>query len=112
MKIYFILHLPPPVHGASMMGKYIHDSHVVNNAYDCKYFNLTLAKDLQDIGKGGLRKLIDFIKQITALHKVIKAENPNLCYVTPNAKGGAYGAQNEVYNDDWVKSGLIVLCFS
>lgn len=24
----------------------------------------------------------------------------------------AYGAQNEVYNDDWVKSGLIVLCFS
>lgn len=23
-----------------------------------------------------------------------------------------YGAQNEVYNDDWVKSGLIVLCFS
>ena len=23
-----------------------------------------------------------------------------------------YGAQNEVYSDDWVKSGLIVLCFS
>lgn len=23
-----------------------------------------------------------------------------------------YGAQNEVYNDDWVKSGLIVLYFS
>ena len=25
---------------------------------------------------------------------------------------GLYGAQNEVYNDDWVKSGLIVLYFS
>lgn len=24
----------------------------------------------------------------------------------------SYGAQNEVYNDDWAKSGLIVLCFS
>lgn len=82
--------MPPPVHGASMMGKYIHDSQVVNNAFDCKYFNLTLAKDLQDIGKGGLRKLIDFIKQFTALRKVIKTENPNLCYVTPNAKGGAF----------------------
>ena len=88
--ILFILHLPPPVHGASMMGKYIHDSRVVNDAFECRYFNLTLAKDLQDIGKGGLRKLIYFIKQITALRNVIKAENPNLCYVTPNAKGGAF----------------------
>ncbi len=89
-KIVFVLHMPPPVHGASMVGKYIHDSEIVNNNFDCKYFNLTLAKDLQDIGKGGLRKLIDFIKQITALRNVIKAENPNLCYVTPNAKGGAF----------------------
>ena len=24
----------------------------------------------------------------------------------------AYGAQNEVYNDDWAENGLIVLCFS
>ena len=88
--VLFVLHLPPPVHGASMMGKYIHDSQIINNAFDCKYFNLTLAKNLQDIGKGGLRKLIDFIKQITVLRSVIKAENPNLCYVTPNAKGGAF----------------------
>ena len=28
------------------------------------------------------------------------------------AEAKLYGAQNEVYNDDWVKSGLIVLCFS
>lgn len=89
-KVFFILHLPPPVHGASMMGKYIHDSQIINNAFDCKYFNLTLAKNLQDIGKGGLRKLIDFIKQIRTLRKIVKVENPNLCYVTPNAKGGAF----------------------
>ena len=28
--ILFILHLPPPVHGAAMMGQYIHDSKVIN----------------------------------------------------------------------------------
>lgn len=89
-KVLFIMHMPPPVHGASMMGKYIHDSQIINNVFDCKYFNLTLAKNLQDIGKGGLRKLIDFIKQIRAVRKIVKAENPNLCYVTPNAKGGAF----------------------
>ena len=25
-KILFIMHMPPPVHGAAMVGKYIHDS--------------------------------------------------------------------------------------
>ena len=25
-KILFIMHMPPPVHGAAMIGKYIHDS--------------------------------------------------------------------------------------
>ena len=31
---------------------------------------------------------------------------------TPPPELWNYGAQNEVYNDDWVKSGLIVLYFS
>ena len=29
-KVLFILHMPPPVHGASMVGKYIHDSKIIN----------------------------------------------------------------------------------
>lgn len=56
-KVLFILHLPPPVHGASMVGKYIHDSETINNTFECHYLNLTLAKDINDIGKGGIRKL-------------------------------------------------------
>lgn len=84
------MHMPPPVHGASMMGKYIHDSQIINNTFECSYFNLTLARNLQDIGKGGLKKLITFIKQVRTLRKIVKAEVPNLCYVTPNAKGGAF----------------------
>lgn len=82
--------MPPPVHGASMMGKYIHDSRIINETFDCIFFNLTLAKNLQDIGKGRIRKLVDLIRQIKALHKQIKSEKPDLCYVTPNAKGGAF----------------------
>lgn len=50
-KVLFILHLPPPVHGASMVGKYIHDSETINNTFECHYLNLTLAKDINDIGK-------------------------------------------------------------
>lgn len=29
-KVLFIMHMPPPVHGAAMVGKYIHDSRLIN----------------------------------------------------------------------------------
>lgn len=90
IRILFVMHMPPPVHGASMMGKYIHDSKIINGTFDCSYLNLTLAKSLQDIGKGGIRKFWDFCKQLYKIRKVVIRNNPNLCYVTPNAKGGAF----------------------
>lgn len=84
------MHMPPPVHGAAMVGKYIHDSRVINEAFDCHYLNLTLARDLSDIGKGGVRKLADFIRQLHRIRKEVKRVKPDVCYVTPNAKGGAF----------------------
>lgn len=89
-KILLILHLPPPIHGAAMVGKYIHDSHLINETFDCQYINLALAKDLNDIGKSGWRKLITFIRLLKKIRQTIKQFKPNLCYLTPNAKGGAF----------------------
>lgn len=89
-KILFIMHMPPPVHGAAMVGKYIHDSHIINEAFDCHYFNLTLARNLSDIGKGGVRKFINFLKQLHNIRKKVQNIHPQLCYVTPNAKGTAF----------------------
>lgn len=89
-KILFIMHMPPPVHGAAMVGKYIHDSHIINEAFDCYYFNLTLARNLSDIGKGGIRKFINFLKQLHNIRKNVQNIHPQLCYVTPNAKGSAF----------------------
>ena len=84
------MHMPPPVHGAAMVGQYIHDSKIINEAFDCHYFNLTLARNLADIGKGGIRKLLDFIRQLNRIRKTVRSVGPELCYVTPNAKGGAF----------------------
>ena len=90
LKALFIMHMPPPVHGASMMGKYIHDSEAVNGAFDCHYINLATAKDLIDIGKIGVKKLVQFIKLLRNIHKEVKRWRPQLVYVTPNACGGAF----------------------
>ena len=88
--VLFILHLPPPVHGAAMMGKYIHDSAAVNSAFDCHYVNLATAKDLADIGKFGFRKIVQFVSLLKRVRKDVRRFKPALVYVTPNACGGAF----------------------
>lgn len=88
--ILFILHLPPPVHGAAMVGKYIYDSSVINEAFDCHYINLTTARDLADIGKAGMKKLTRFCVLLKQIRREVKRLRPGLVYVTPNACGGAF----------------------
>lgn len=88
--ILFILHLPPPVHGAAMMGKYIHDSELINSQFDCHYINLTTARSLQDIGRGGAKKLWRFAKLLRLIRREVRRLKPQLVYVTPNACGGAF----------------------
>ena len=89
-KILFIMHMPPPVHGAAMVGQYIHDSKLINQEFDCHYINMTTAKNLQDIGKVGMRKLLDFFKLLKKIRHGVKVIKPQLVYVTPNACGGAF----------------------
>lgn len=84
------MHMPPPVHGAAMVGKYIHDSRVINEAFDCHYINLTTADSLSDIGKFGLRKVVSFIKLLNRIKKEIKRLSPDIVYITPNSAGSAF----------------------
>ena len=89
-KILFIMHMPPPVHGAAMVGQYIHDSELINGEFESHYINLTTAKNLQDIGQVGMRKLFDFFILLNRIRRAVNRIKPQLVYVTPNACGGAF----------------------
>ena len=89
-RVLFICHQPPPVHGAAMVGKYIHDSRVINEAFDCHYINLTTARDLADIGKVGIRKISQFLVLLRQIRGEVRRLKPQIVYVTPNACGGAF----------------------
>ena len=88
--VLFILHLPPPVHGAAMVGQYIRDSKLINSTFDCHYINLTTAESLQDIGKVGLKKLWRFLMLLITVFRYVRQVNPRLVYITPNSCGGAF----------------------
>lgn len=89
-KILFILHYPPPVHGAAMVGQFIKESELVNSSFNCKFINLTTAKDIKDIGRFGLRKLKDFLHLIFNVIKQVQVFKPDICYITPNSAGAPF----------------------
>lgn len=86
-KILFIMHMPPPVHGAALMGKYIHDSHLLSNEFDCRFINLSTAHSLSDVGSFSLRKFSVILNQCGTILRTLKQFNPDLVYITPNSHG-------------------------
>ena len=86
-RVLLCLHLPPPVHGASMVGKYIQDSALINNRFDCQYVNITAAASLSDIGRWGIKKFWRYCKLLHRLHHEINLFQPHLVYLTPNSAG-------------------------
>lgn len=89
-KILFVIHQPPPVHGASMVGQYIHDSELLNTVFECYFVNLTIAKNLEDVGKGGMRKLIAFLNKNIEIFQAIRRLKPDWVYITPNSANGPF----------------------
>ncbi len=88
--VLFILHLPPPIHGAAMMGKYIHDSKIINKTFDCQYINMASAKTLDDIGKKSIRKYLQYLNLLKKVIWQVLIFRPQLVYVTPTACGIAF----------------------
>lgn len=89
-KILFIMHMPPPVHGASMVGQYIHDSELINSSFDCYYVNMAVATRLDEIGKGGWNKVKGVLKKLMEVRKAVKTVKPDLVYITPNSAGAPF----------------------
>lgn len=89
-KILFILHLPPPIHGAAMMGKYIQESKLLRASFDCRYINLATAGGLSDIGRFRPGKVLKYLLLLKQIVHAVRNVRPELVYITPNAGGKAF----------------------
>ncbi|SRX75906.1 glycosyltransferase family 4 protein [Aequorivita antarctica] len=89
-KVLFILHLPPPVHGSSMVGKYIMDSSIINTSITSEYINLGTSKSLDEIGKNPLQKIGLYLKIVFQTLKQLMVFKPDLVYIALTAKGKAF----------------------
>jgi glycosyltransferase involved in cell wall biosynthesis len=87
IKILFLLHLPPPVHGSSMIGQYIKDSKIINNSFEAKYINLSTSKTINEIGKNPLIKISRYFRVLLKVSISLIKHNPKIVYLAINAKG-------------------------
>lgn len=86
-KVLFILHLPPPVHGSSMVGQYIKDSVLVNQAFDARYINLGTSKTIDEIGKNPLKKVGAYLTIVASSFQQLLFFKPDVVYLAITAKG-------------------------
>ncbi|WP_203296457.1 glycosyltransferase family 4 protein [Luteirhabdus pelagi] len=86
-KILFILHLPPPMHGAAMVGKHIHDSAQINHRFQCRYIDLGTSSSVDESGKKPLKKVGRYCKIMATSIKQLLSFNPNITYLTLTAQG-------------------------
>lgn len=86
-KVLFILHIPPPVHGAAMVGQFIRDSQIINTSIEGKYINLSTSSSIEEIGQGGLKKIWMILSLYWTVFFQILKFKPHYCYITLTASG-------------------------
>ena len=93
MKILFVLHFPPPVHGSSIVGLQIKESKIVNETFNCTYINLGTSLTIDEIGKHLFVKIFRYLSILLQLIRSVIFNRPDLCYITISAK------RNPFYKD-------------
>lgn len=68
-----------------MVGRYIQQSEVINELYDCDYINLSTSTSLNEIGKGGINKIIALLNIQFKVIKLLLTKKYSLCYMTLTA---------------------------
>jgi glycosyltransferase involved in cell wall biosynthesis len=90
VKLLLILHLPPPVHGASLVGGFIQASATINGAFDCRYVNLGTSTDIGSIGRSSLSKWLRLAQIKVRVLKKLLSFKPDMVYMTLTAKGPGF----------------------
>jgi glycosyltransferase involved in cell wall biosynthesis len=86
-KVLFVLHLPPPMHGAALVGSLIKSSDKINEQFQSEFINLSASNHLIEIGKFNFHKLYRIFKVQCSVLKKLIFNRYELCYITLTSSG-------------------------
>jgi glycosyltransferase involved in cell wall biosynthesis len=99
-KLLFILHYPPPIHGAAVVGGFIKQSYSLNAAFNAQYINLSTSLSIDDIGKNSLNKWWRYAKIVLKTFQKGLLWRPQLVYITLTTHGLGL----------WKDSAIVAVC--
>lgn len=85
-----MLHLPPPVHGSTMVGELIKESFLLNESFHGRYINLILSQKVSESGKANIKKLGRYIIIWFRLLGKLIQRKPDLCYYALTTTGSGF----------------------
>jgi glycosyltransferase involved in cell wall biosynthesis len=88
--ILYLLHLPPPVHGSSIVGEFVKESPLINNSFHGRYINLLMSRSVNETGKTSFIKLFRFVAIWIELFGKLIHRRPDLCYYALSTTGAAF----------------------
>ncbi len=88
--ILFILHLPPPVHGSSIVGQSIKNSQLINSSFDCYYINLLASRTINETGKMSFLKFFRYLGVWFKLLIKLIERKPDICYLALSTTDAAF----------------------
>ncbi len=90
-KILFIMHLPPPVHGQSMVCEQIRRSPIINEEFDCRYVNLSVSRSADEVSSYALHQIITKLWRFAGSYlntlRQLLIFRPSTCYLTITCHG-------------------------
>ena len=89
-KILFVLKLPPPVHGSTLMNQKVHDSQYLRESFTCRYVRVSLSKNLDEIGHKYFFKIIKLVSIWVATLRELLFFRPHLVYFAISPVGAAF----------------------
>lgn len=89
--ILFIVPLPPPVHGSSLMCRQIQQSEMINSTFDCTYVNLSTSRSNAEVNKFTpcllIKKSIRFFKIYLNVFWHLLTHHPDIAYLSITCHG-------------------------
>ena len=99
-KILFIVQLPPPIHGVTIMNQHTIDNPGWRSKYDVRTLPLHFGQTLDDIGKITMMKVLHMVGFIFKLCRILISFKPSIVYFTIVPTGKIF------YRDARMQSGF------
>ena len=90
MRALFLLHLPPPVHGSSVVGKEIFESVKLKDLFEIQFIDLLASKSVDNSGKFNWYKLFQFLSSFKRIVTSLLFHRPKFCYYALSTSGFAF----------------------